>query len=173
MRSQLMAIALFALAAASPTLSRAQAPNLDGSYAFVSDGSDDINRAIEQGVASMSFITRPIARGRLRKTNVPYRTLRISHTASEITTIPDSRAPVVSPSNGATVKWRREDGEMFDVSTSWEGSSLRQSFRADDGQRVNVYSLSPDGRTLTMHVTVTSPRLPKPISYSLKYARTQ
>ena len=171
MRSQLMAIALFALAAAVPATSRAQAPSLDGSYAFVAEGSDDINRAIEQGVASMNFVTRPIARGRLRKVNFPYRTLRIAHTATEVTTIPDSRTPVVSPLNGATVKWRREDGEVFDVSTSWEGASLRQSFKADDGQRVNVYSLSPDGRTLTMHVTVTSPRLPKPITYALRYAR--
>lgn len=171
MRSHLMAIALCALAAAAPATSLAQAPSLDGSYAFVAEGSDDINRAIDQGVASMNFVTRPIARGRLRKVNFPYRTLRISHTSSEITTVPDTRAPVVTPSNGTTVKWRREDGEIFDVSTSWEGTSLRQSFNADDGQRVNLFSLSPDGRTLTMHVTVTSPRLPKPVVYSLKYAR--
>jgi hypothetical protein len=171
MRSHLMAIALFAVAATAPAPSRAQSSSLDGSYAFTAEGSDDINRAIEQAVASMNFVTRPIARSRLRKVNVPYRTLRISHTPAQVTTIPDARAPVVSPGDGSTVKWRREDGELFDVSTSWEGASLRQSFKADDGQRVNVYSLSPDGRTLTMHVTVTSPRLPKPITYSLRYAR--
>jgi len=171
MRSHLMAIAILTFAAAAPAPTRAQAPALDGSYAFTAEGSDDINRAIDQGVASMNFVTRPIARSRLRKVNVPYRTLRISQTPAQVTTIPDSRTPVVSPSDGTTVKWRREDGEVFDVSTSWEGASLRQSFKADDGQRVNVYSLSPDGRTLTMHVTVTSPRLPKPITYALKYAR--
>ena len=171
MRSQLMAIALVALAAAAPTASPAQAPSLDGSYAFVAEGSDDINRAIEQGIASMNFLTRPIARSRLKKVNTPYRTLRISHTPAQVTTVADERAPVISPSDGSSVKWRREDGEVFDVSTTWEGASLRQSFSADDGQRVNVYSLSSDSRTLTLHVTVTSPRLPKPITYALKYAR--
>jgi hypothetical protein len=171
MRSQLMAIALFALAAGAPVPARAQNAALDGSYVFVPQGSDDVNAAIEQAVARMSFITRPIARGRLRKTNVPYRTLRISQTPTQVTTIPDSRAPVVSPSNGTVVKWRREDGEMFDVSTSWEGGALRQTFRADDGQRVNLFSLAPDGRTLTMHVTITSPRLNRPVTYALRYMK--
>jgi hypothetical protein len=171
MRTHLMAIVLLAGAAIAPAPSASQSASLDGDYQYVAEGSDDINRAIEQAIASMNFITRPVARSRLRKTNLPYRTLRISHTAAEVTTVPDSRDAVTSPADGSPIRWRREDGEMLTVTTRWEGESLRQTFVADDGQRVNLYSLEPDGRTLLMRVTVTSPRLPKPLTYAVRYAR--
>jgi hypothetical protein len=78
---------------------------------------------------------------------------------------------IVVPASGAAVKWTREDGETFDVSGKVAGSTLTQTFVAEDGKRVNVYTLSPDGKTLTMNVTVTSPRLPKPLNYKLVYRR--
>jgi hypothetical protein len=171
MRLQLLAIALLAFAATAPASSSAQTPSLDGSYTFIVEASDDVNRAIEQAVSGMNFITRPVARSRLRRLNLPYQRLRISQTPTEVTTIPDSHTPVVSPLDGTTIRWRREDGESFDVSTQWEDGALRQTFKAEDGQRTNRYSLAPDGKTLTMQVTITSPRLPKPLTYSLRYRK--
>ena len=46
-----------------------------------------------------------------------------------------------------------------------------QTFRAEDGSRTNTYSISPDGRTLTMHVVLRSPRLPQPLEYNLVFNR--
>jgi hypothetical protein len=43
------------------------------------------------------------------------------------------------------------------VTTHTDGARLEQVFDAEDGRRVNVYTLSPDGSTLTLEVTVTSP----------------
>jgi len=48
---------------------------------------------------------------------------------------------------------------------------LAQTFTSADGRRVNDYSLSPDGRTLTMQVTETSPRLSQTIAYKQVYRR--
>ena len=53
----------------------------------------------------------------------------------------------------------------------WRNNSLHQTFRAEDGQRVNVYTLSNNGNTMTMNVTITSPRLPDPLTYRLVYNR--
>lgn len=171
MRAHLAAIVLVALLGALPSAAHGQAPSLDGSYLLAADASDDVNRAIESSVARMGFIVRPIARSRLRKTNVPYRRLRISTDDGRISIAPDAAAPVVSPMDGTPIRWRREDGEVLDVVTAWEGGSLSQTFRADDGSRENRYSLSPDGRTLTMQVTVRSPRLPAPLTYVMRYRR--
>ncbi|MBW3628142.1 MAG: hypothetical protein KY464_02480 [Gemmatimonadetes bacterium] len=171
MRMKLMAIALLAIAAASPTPARAQSQPMDGSYTFAAEGSDDQKQVIDAAVAKMNFVIRPLARRRLRNANPPYRGLRITSTANEITTIPDSGVPVTSPSDGTPVLWTRETGEKMHVSTEWQAGTLEQTFRADDGQRVNRFSLSPDGGVLTMHVTVTSPRLPRPLTYALRYRR--
>ena len=171
MRKALLAIALTALAAAFPFPARAQSPALEGSYTLVAETAGEISRAIEAAIRPMNFLIRPVARGRLRKTNVPYARLRLTVAPAEITTIADRGNPVVTPSNGTIVKWRREDGETFDVSTSWQGEKLHQTFRAEDGQRENVYSIEADGTTLNLAVTLSSPRLAAPVKYTLRYRR--
>lgn len=167
--------ALFAvLALALPAAGQqagARTSALDGTYTLNRAASDDINRAIENAVSRMNFVTRPIARGRLRRTNQPYQRLVISHTPQQVSVTTDNRAAIRTPANGTPIKWRREDGEMFDVSTEWENGTLEQTFKAEDGSRTNVFALSGDGRTLTMNVTITSPRLSAPLRYKLVFNR--
>lgn len=174
MRRQRISTLLVALALAMPAFVQAQTgqtPSLRGSYTYDAQESDNVNRAIETAVGRMNFVTRPIARGRLKKTNQPYQRVVIAHTQSEVTVTTDGRASIKSPSNGTPIRWRREDGEMLNVSTEWENGQLEQTFAAEDGKRVNTYSLSADGRKLLMNVTITSPRLPRPLTYKLVYNR--
>lgn len=160
-----------AAALALPDAARAQESSMRGTFTLDRAQSDDVNRAIETAVARMSFVTRPIARGRLRRTNQPYQRVVINFTQSEVTVTTDQRRPIVSPANGTAVKWTREDGEVFDLSTSWDNGRLAQSFHAEDGTRTNTFSISPDGRVLTMNVRITSPRLSSPLTYKLVYNR--
>lgn len=174
MRQRISALfaALLALALVTPAPGSAQgAASLNGTFTYNASASDNINAAIDAAVRDMNFALRPIARGRLRKTNQPYQRLQILHTAQQVTVTSDGRSPIRSPANGTPVDWTREDGEKLKVSTEWENGTLEQTFKAEDGQRVNAYSVSADGRTLTMRVTVTSPRLKKPLVYNLKYNR--
>ena len=142
-----------------------------GTFTVNRQQSDDVNRAIETAVSRMSFVTRPIARGRLRRTNTVYNRVVINYTTAQVSTTFDKRRAVESPANGQPVPWTREDGEKFQLSTSWENGRLVQTFRAEDGSRTNTYSISPDGRTLTMHVTLRSPRLTSPLEYNLVFNR--
>lgn len=160
-----------AAALALPDAAPAQESSLRGTFTIDRAQSDDVNRAIETAVARMSFVTRPIARGRLRRTNPVYSRVVIASSGSEITTTFDQRRPVTSPGNGSAVKWTREDGEVFDLSTEWENGRLVQTFRAEDGTRTNTYSISADGRVLTMQVRLTSPRLSQPLTYNLVFNR--
>lgn len=173
MRHRISALfaALLAFALVLPSGGHAQVAALNGSFTYDASASDNLNAAIDGAVARMNFAMRPFARGRLRKTNQPYKRLTISHTATQVSVSMDGRAAIVTPANGTPIDWRREDGERLKVSTEWENGALEHTFKAEDGQRVNVYSVSPDGRTLTMNVTLTSPRLSRPLTYKLVYRR--
>ena len=145
-----------------------EADGLAGTYAFVPERSGDVSRAIEQAVGKMGFVKRPIARGRLSKTNVPYQRVRIDITASEVAIGYDGREPIRMPRNGQAIQWKREDGESFDVSARFDGDKLLQTYQAEDGKRVNAFYKAADG-TLHLDVEVSSPQLPQPLKYELVY----
>src|SRR5207249_5655488 len=63
-----------------------------------------------------------------------------------------------TPAKGAPVAWVGPDGGKVNASMQLAGRRLAQTFTSADGRRVNDYTLSPDGRMLTMQVTETSPR---------------
>jgi len=166
--------ALFACLLALPGAAAAQAgegATLKGTFVYDASASDNVNQAIDEAIARMNFALRPIARGRLRKTNQPYRRVSIDYTAAQVHIGTDGRPAIVTPANGTPVDWTREDGEKLKVSTEWENGKLEQTFQAEDGRRVNTYSIGQDGRTLSMLVTITSPRLSRPLTYTLRYRR--
>ncbi|HYH83395.1 MAG TPA: hypothetical protein VEX86_26610 [Longimicrobium sp.] len=167
-RTLLLALAALALPLGAAT---AQESTMRGTFTFNRAASDDVNRAIETAVSKMSFVTRPIARGRLRRTNQPYQRVVINFTPQQVTTTFDQRRPIESPANGQPIKWTREDGEVLDLSTEWQTGRLVQTFRAEDGSRTNTYSISADGATLTIRVTVRSPRLSAPVEYNMVFNR--
>ena len=169
-RTRMLLLPLLA-AFAIPAAASAQESSMRGTFAINRQASDDVNRAIEAAVARMSFVTRPIARGRLRRTNTVYNRVVVNFTPAQVSTTFDQRHAIESPANGQPVAWTREDGEKFQLSTSWENGRLVQTFRAEDGTRTNTYSISPDGRTLTMHVVLRSPRLSGPVEYNLVFNR--
>ncbi|HKQ14278.1 MAG TPA: hypothetical protein VJT80_12660 [Steroidobacteraceae bacterium] len=139
---------------------------------FVNDEQSDagIQKAIEAATADMNFITRPIARSRLKKTNTLAHRITITSQAETITVRFDERKPAEMPADGKVVKWTGEDGEQFDVFARTENGRLVQTFKAEDGQRVNSFT-AEDAQRLTLEVQVTSPRLPKPLTYTVHYKR--
>jgi hypothetical protein len=168
----LLPLVLLVLTARGPAAAHAQPAGLRGTFVLDRAASADVNAAIDRAVAPLNVVVRQIARPRLRRTNQPYGRVVLDWSPAEVSITTDARAPIRTAPAGTPVRWRRpEDGEWLNVSTVWQGATLRQTFAAEDGQRVNDYTLSPDGRTLTLNVTVTSPRLPRPLTYRLVYGR--
>ena len=151
----------------------AQKATIEGTFnaSNASQSEQQIERAIESAVAKMNFVTRPIARGRLKKTNPVYQRIRIGEEGGQISVQFDDRKPIQMPVDGRAVKWTREDGEVFDVSATRQAVILTQTFKAEDGERINRFSPRADGSALTLDVTITSPRLPAPVKYALEYQR--
>lgn len=172
-------IALFcalALFAVLPQALSAQ-QQIRGTWTLNRQQSDDINAKINTAVARMNVVVRQIARPRLRSTNTAYPQLVFSTDNGQYRVDMQGRPSVSSPANGTGVLWHRETGrtcaqvrgDCVRVTTVWNDGRLTQTFAAEDGQRVNVYTV--EGNTLTMNVTITSPRLPNPLTYKLVYNR--
>jgi hypothetical protein len=171
MRNHILAACacLFALALAPNA--RADNPALPGVYFNDQQNAAAIGTAIDTAIEKMNFIKRPIARSRLKKTNAAHHRVTIGLTAQEISVAFDGNQPVRMPADGRTAKWTREDGEVFDVAARWTDDRLVQSFKAPDGERINTFTLGPDGRALEVQVEVKSPQLPEPVRYALTFVR--
>jgi hypothetical protein len=129
----------------------------------------DISAVIDQAIAPMNFLFRPIARSRLRKTNLVYQHILVSRTASEFIVQFDDRPVMRMPADGTPVTWTRDDGEKLTLAAHQAGEDLEQTFTAGDGQRTNVFHVDPGARLLRLQVTVSSPRLPGPVAYTIDY----
>ena len=155
----------------SYTLAAAQKSSLDGTYVLDQTESDNTNEKIEDAVGKLNIVTRGIARERLKKLNPAYRHIAISSSSNEISVTLDNEPPLRTPANGTPVAWVGPDGGKVNASMQLVGGRLAQTFRSADGRRVNNCTLGPDGQTLTIHVTETSPQLSQPITYRQVYRR--
>jgi hypothetical protein len=176
-RVPLLAIVALLTLASARALAQ-ESPRFSGAWTLDPERSDDIDAKINASIARMNVIVRQVARPRLRSTNIPYPRLIFSFGENVSVDMPGYPS-VSSPANGQPVFWHRRTGlpctEMrrscMVVTTTWEDRALVQTFRSEDGQRQNVFTVSADGTRLTMAVTMTSPRLHAPLVYRLVYRR--
>jgi hypothetical protein len=165
---RLLSFAICTCAALS--VSPAQENTIQGVFVSANPSKTPITQAIDTAIAKMNFLKRAVARSRLLDTNPLYERIEIANDGSQITVRYDKGKPVVMPADGSAVKWTRDDGEKFDVSAHARDSQLQHRFKAEDGERLNEFSLLPDG-ALTLNVTISSPQLPAPVKYTLTYRR--
>ena len=146
---------------------------LTGTWRYVG-GKGQINKmikAIEDATDDMNFITRPIARSRLEDTNEAYRAITIAFSGGNISVKRDSQAAIVSPESGAGAKWTSPDDKTYTVTQQLKGNKVVQSFAAGDGRKTAAYVLGKSGDTMTLSITVSSPKLPKKVTYFLSYKK--
>lgn len=142
------------------------------SYTLIPDSSDDIKAAVNQTVEHMSFITRPVARGRLNKTNPLPQHVQVARTNDTLSVAFDGGNPVITPLDGDTVPWRSSlTKEDYKAHAERRADTTAQVIVAPDGERTNEYVFSPDGSRLELRVTVASHRLPRPLTYVLRFRR--
>jgi hypothetical protein len=170
-----IAAAVLALAALSAPLHAQDGTRWHGRFQRDADASDSMKKIVDDGMARLGRVYRvwPIssqAKARLRDTNRPYESIEFLPAGDSLTTVTEFYR-LTTPMNGKRERWERKKGDFIDVTTHTDGARLEQVFDAEDGRRVNVYTLSPDGSTLTLEVTVTSPKLSSPLSYRQVYRR--
>src|SRR4029077_12272206 len=100
---------------------------LDGTYILDQTDSDNINEVIETAVEKLSFVTRDIARGRLKKLNPAYRLVATLSSPNEISVTVDNQPPLRTPAKGAPVAWVGPDGGKVNASMQLTGRLLAQT----------------------------------------------
>lgn len=144
--------------------------DLEGKWVRVPEKSGDVPKAIETCIAPLNFAFRPIARSRLTKTNKVSPRLEIRGTPGSLAVAYLPGKEWASPADGRAIPVSGEEGKAK-LSTRMVGNVLVQHFEGEDGAKTNRFTVSPDGKELTMETRATSPRLPDPLTYRNVYRR--
>jgi hypothetical protein len=141
---------------------------ISGSYILDEERSDNVSQAIDSAVAGLS--NRPFAQ-RLRKSaaSAPGYAIRISLAAGRFSINHDAKPLIRVWTNGEPVKWKLEDGQVFDVSAKANGEAIALTLRGADTERTIVYR--SEGQQLVTETTIISPLLSAPIRYRVVYNR--
>jgi len=157
---------------ATPAVDAAPAvPLLTGVFVFDTVASEKLDAVVDRGVKLVkSPLKRMFARGRIREMNTPHAWVLIEPRGDSVRVATDLWDVTVPPS-GSVPSLKPDGGEAFQVSGAWEGQAFRQVWTATDGRRQNLFTVSPDGATLTMDVEIHSGQLREPLRYRQVYQR--
>lgn len=144
------------------------------SWSGAPEDKTSMSQAVVQAASHVPAIIRPIVRRKIVAVVVPYKSIEMAVTNGVITFNRNaSDQPITAEIGGKAVKYARSsDGKLSDVTFVTDGEKLRQTYTNDDGSRENLFSLSEDGRLLTMEVTIRPRIISSSISLTLTYVKT-
>ncbi len=176
-RRMLSAAVAIAATSALPQSARADADGerrrFAGTYRFAGSAAEEAARsaALDRCVGTLFFAIRGIARSRLSNGTKIEPWVSFGFEAGSIQYRTPSSPVATSPEQGTVVDYASH-GERSKLSQRFGDGRLNQVFAADEGKRTNEWILAPDGSTLTLRVTISSPKLSVPVAYSLTYKKT-
>jgi hypothetical protein len=132
----------------------------------------EINEQIDEVVDKMNFIKRPFARSRLKEATKPCVELSFEVLQGNNLNVKcDERPDAVAPISGQEGSYTNEEGNKFVLVYKVGPNQILQAFADQDGLRKNLYTLSPDGDTVTMEATIESKQLPEPVTFERTFQR--
>ncbi|MBV8899625.1 MAG: hypothetical protein JOY92_05885 [Verrucomicrobia bacterium] len=145
----------------------------NGSYYVIPERSDSTILAIDAVLKRVNLFARGTARNRLNSVNPPCVLVTIQVIDARTVALGTDQWPTWRQQlDGTPIRWRRNHREEYNVSLRLSPQGvLEQRFVGVGGERINRYILSDGGKTLEMEVLVVSPKLPRPIRYTLRFAR--
>ncbi len=127
---------------------------------------------VEQAVAPMSFLIRPIARSRLGRVVVFCAEYRLALDASDVSVTCDARPAIGRKLDNSGGKLAGLDGgEPVDVVVAVAQDSVALTFKSSEGQRTTAYRFDAAGG-MEVAVQVTSAQIEKPMEWSIRYRRS-
>lgn len=132
-----------------------------------------IEAGIDHAIDGMFFAIKGIARSKLRSATALMPTFSFAFRDHKVESRSPGNPTIVSPENGDAISYKAADGNTYRTTQRWVGTKLVQEFVGDDGSRRNEYTLDAEGKTLTMDVTLVSPKLSHRLKYRLTYQKKQ
>jgi hypothetical protein len=157
--------------------SRPPSVSLEKRYAgtYVYAGGDAERAAVKAAVDSATDgmgIATGFARSALMKRSEIRPTYTISFDdKGDVSVETPGYPPEFSPTNGTEVKQTNKYGDESENSQHFVGGALLQQGRSDDGSGSAQFKLQPDGKTLIVTRVMKSPKLPRPVEFTLTYVR--
>jgi hypothetical protein len=167
-----MAVALFSLAVPALAETPAGLEKYAGEYKYSNTrdhGVAIVEKALDAALADLNMVMKMLVKKSMSQ--------RFSETVS--IEVDGSKVGIKIGDNdkatariGETETVKSKDGKQSGKLThQFDGSKLTETLTGENGTIVNVLQLSADGKTLQRDVTVTSPRMQKPLKYRLVYNR--
>jgi len=145
---------------------------ISGNYVLDREQSDDAVQAIESASPTPFNTNWPRVRSWLFKSAGPTDVLRMSSIAGRFSLGDGSPKPLIDVwTGGEPIKWKLNDGQVYDVSADSNGEAMLLTVRGSYGERAAVYRSV--GQQLVVENTITSPGLNSPIRYKLVYNQTK
>ncbi|MFU8807320.1 MAG: hypothetical protein ACNA8W_26155 [Bradymonadaceae bacterium] len=167
----LLFFTLLVVGMALPALAFSETPSFSGTYELDKEAGDDMLEAFEPALLEMGLVKRTLARQYMRRNVKPDEQLRIEQKETTVSIQSGDRPPIIAPLSGEETKYTKFDGSVARVRTRIIDDVLELRAVEPAGGYTTRYSLSPDGRRLTMRVNLSYEQLPKPVSYMLVYVR--
>ena len=164
-----------AAARKAPPSSSADSPDetrLSGTFVYIGGESERSVVKAAVNLATEGMFGKVIAREELMKRSEPRPsyTLRFEKDGTLSVETPGFPAES-SPLDGTEVVVRNKFGDVVKQRQEFVDGVLVQSGRNDDGSGSTEFRLGSDGNTLQVNRVSRSPRLPRPVAYSLTYYR--
>ena len=128
-----------------------------------------VDRAIARCTGEMNYFLQSVAAAQLREKTPVNQRLDIGFDDAGRITIAFDQRFTYTTRPGVAQDFRLDDGSDVAITQFFRDGHLEQVFRTTLGNRWNVYTLSPDGHTMTVAATQQGPMMPVPMHFTLDY----
>jgi hypothetical protein len=167
-----MAVALFSLAAPALAETPAGLEKYAGEYKYANTrdhGVAIVEKALDAALADLNMVMKMLVKKTMSQRFAETVSIEVDGSKVGIKIGENDKA---TARIGETETVKSKDGKQSGKLThQFDGSKLTETLTGENGTIVNVLQLSADGKTLQRDVTVTSPRMQKPLKYRLVYNR--
>jgi len=147
--------------------------DLHGRWVYSGDDSERQQRidAIERTVQRMSWVTRGIARKRIKASTRIHDWYDFRVDGETVTIIEEAGDRFSTRWDGVPSDVPKNLGGPASLTRTWEDGALYSRWVEQKGEGTESYRLSENGQTMNVAVTIASQRLPTEVRYELTYRR--
>jgi hypothetical protein len=149
---------------------------LDGEYAY-SGGQrerEHFAAVVEDLVAGLNALLRPIARKKLLDSQAPSSSVVIKIRGGEVEVMRKGKPRFGAPIDGPAIDWKNQYGSTFKIRARSDGNrTLKLEFVGASSRSLTTYKLGDDGGRMRMKTRIADPRLPKVLRFGFSYRRRQ
>lgn len=132
---------------------------------------EDIKEKVDDTVSSLNFVLRPFARRKLTEATKLCDELNFDFQGANLSVTCDERPVQTAPVNQGQGLYTNEEGNRYVLVHKVGQGQILQVFADENGTRQNRYTVSPDGMTIEMEVTINSKQLPEPLVFTREFKK--